>query len=316
MLTTLNASLEPMLVLFLCIIIGYILAKAKLVPDDSATVLSKLEYYVFGPALTFNTLSKNCSLESIKSEYILIFYCAIALLFSVAIAYLLSRLFTKDSYQKNIYAYALTIGNFGYLGQPVILALFGDEMLYKYLIFCLPLYVLTYTWGVAILIPSKRTVAKFNLIKNVFKFPMIAMLIGIMVGLLNIRQYFPEFLSTTIGNLGDCMGPVAMVLLGLVIGKYNLIKLLLNLKVYIVSLLRLVILPTVIIASLWLLGANETALTLCLFSFGAPIGLNTIVYPASVGADTSTGASMAVISHAFSIIALPVMYALFTVIFN
>lgn len=316
MLTTFNASLSPMLVLFTCIIIGYILAKLKLIPEESATVLSKLEYYVFGPALTFNTLCKNCTVESISKEYSLVIYAAVAIVLSVSLAYLISRFLSKDKYQRNIFNYALTLGNFGYMGQPVILALFGDEMLYKYLIFCLPLYVITYTWGVAILIPSKRASVKFKLLSDILKFPFITLLVGIIFGLLGIRQYFPEFLSTTIGNLGGCMGPVAMVLLGLVVGKYNILKLLCNVKVYITTVLRLFIIPTFLVAVLWLLGANETAMVLCLFGFGTPIGLNTIVYPASVGADTSTGASMATISHALAIISLPLMYSLFKVIFS
>lgn len=316
MVTTFNASLSPMLVLFCCIVVGYVLSKLKLIPDDSATVLSKLEYYVFGPALTFNSLSKNCTVKSISQEYVLIIYAAVALLISIGLAYLLSNLFSKDKYQKNIYSYALTFGNFGYMGQPIILALFGDEMLYKYLIFCIPLNIIVYTWGVAILIPSKTKAGKFKLLRDILKFPFIAMLFGIIFGLLNIRQYFPEFLSTTIGNLGGCMGPIAMVLLGLVIGKYDFIKLILNVRVYIVTVLRLFIIPALLISVLWLLRANETALLLCLFAFGTPMGLNTIVYPASIGADTSTGASMSTISHAVSVITLPVMYALFTLIFN
>ena len=59
MLTTFTAALSPMLVLFTCIIVGFVLAKLKLIPEESAMVLSKLEYYVFGPALTFNTLAEN-----------------------------------------------------------------------------------------------------------------------------------------------------------------------------------------------------------------------------------------------------------------
>jgi len=314
MLETFNASLSPMLVLFTCIIIGYVLAKLKLIPDESATVLSRLEYYVFAPALTFNTLSKNCTVKSISKEYSLVIYAAISVTIAVAFAYLISRFLTKDKYQRNIFNYALTFGNYGYMGQPIILALFGDEMLYRYLVFSIPLNIVTYTWGVAMLIPSKTTSAKFKFLKDVLKFPFISLLVGIIFGILGIRQYFPEFLSTTIGNLGGCMGPVAMVLLGLVVGKYDILKLLLNIKVYIATVLRLFILPAIFILILWLLKAPYTTMILCLVAFGTPMGLNTIVYPASVGADTSTGASMATISHALSIISLPLIYSLFNAI--
>ena len=45
------------------------------------------------------------------------------------------------------------------------------------------------------------------------------------------------------------------------------------------------------------IGADKGALYLTLIAFGTPLGLNTVVFPAAYGGDTSTGASMAMISH-------------------
>ena len=38
-----SATLSPMLVMFLCMVIGFILNKKKLCPENTTTVLSKLE---------------------------------------------------------------------------------------------------------------------------------------------------------------------------------------------------------------------------------------------------------------------------------
>lgn len=40
-----------------------------------------------------------------------------------------------------------------------------------------------------------------------------------------------------------------------------------------------------------------------------PLGLNTVVFPAAYGGDTTPGASMALISHLMSIITIPIMFA-------
>jgi len=42
-----------------------------------------------------------------------------------------------------------------------------------------------------------------------------------------------------------------------------------------------------------------------------PLGLNTVVVPAAYGKDTSVAAGMALISHAISIITIPVILTLF-----
>ena len=91
-------------------------------------------------------------------------------------------------------------------------------------------------------------------------------------------------------------------------------------KVYVASLLRLIILPTVIIAALFGfkellnlifdLSISNTVLFLCFFAVGAPLGLNTVVFPEAYGGNPKTGASMAMISHTLSVITIPLMYAI------
>ena len=108
------------------------------------------------------------------------------------------------------------------------------------------------------------------------------------------------------------MGPLAMVLTGFVIGGYDLKALLKNRRVYIATVLRLFVLPTLFVGVLLLLKANSVTLICTLFAFGTPLGLNTVVFPAAYGGDTSTGASMAMISHTLCVISIPLMYALLT----
>lgn len=108
-------------------------------------------------------------------------------------------------------------------------------------------------------------------------------------------------------------GPVAMVLAGFVIGGYNLKELISNKKVYVVTFFRLIVIPAVIMLVLKLLGTNDEIMTLALIAFATPLGLNTIVYPAAYGGDTKTGAAMAMVSHAVSVITIPVTYLIFIV---
>jgi predicted permease len=42
-----------------------------------------------------------------------------------------------------------------------------------------------------------------------------------------------------------------------------------------------------------------------------PLGLNTVVIPAAYGRDTSVAAGMALVSHVFSLVTVPLMLMLF-----
>ncbi len=305
-----TATLSPMLMMFACMVIGFILNKKKLCPDNTTTVLSKLETYVLAPALTINTFSKYCTVASLSAQYKMILYCLLALAVAIALSFLLAPAFTGKGYNRNIYRYALTFGNFGFMGNAIVPAIFGDEALYSYMLFTLPLSLAVYTWGIASLIP--KTNGNQNPLKNLLNPSVFAVVIGAVIGLTGIYDYVPNFVFSTLSSLGACMGPIAMVLTGFLIGNYSFKSLLSDKKIYIAAVLRLFILPALFVILLKLLGADNTTLIMCLFGFATPLGLNTVVFPAAYGGDTATGASMAMISHTVCVVTIPVMYALLT----
>ncbi len=312
MLETFLATLSPMLVMFLCIALGYGLKAGKIAPDNTPRVLSTLETYVLLPALTVNTFSKYCTVSSLTqyAPMLLISLCVMAL--AIAIAIFLSRFFTKDSYVQNVYKYALAFGNISFMGSAIIPEIFGEEMLYLYMLFTLPLSIAIYTWGYAILIP--KTAVTGSPWKRLINPVTIASVAGIVMGVTGVYGYLPGFVTSTLGNLQSCMGPLAMILTGFVIGQQPLKNMLTNKKVYLATALRLLVFPWVFTLLLWVLGIDRTTLTLCMCAYSLPLGLNTVVFPAAYGGDTSTGAAMATVSHTLCIVTIPLMYALFSLL--
>jgi predicted permease len=324
MFTTFYATLTPMLMLFLCMILGFVCKKTKITPDNTATVLSKLENYILVPALIIHTFMTYCNVASIRAQYKLILYSALALAIALAIAFPLSRAFAgKDAYRRNIYKYALTFGNFSFMGNAIVPAIMGEEALYYYMLYILPLNIAVYTWGVIILIPREAKAredgqapslikaAMKNLLNPIF----ISILVGVVLGLCNVKPFLERnvpFVTNTVSSLAACMGPLAMVLTGFVIGGYRLPTLMKNGRVYLASALRLIVLPILFIAVLYFLGADKMTLLLTMFAFGTPLGLNTVVFPAAYGGDTACGASMAMISHTLCVVTIPLLYTVLT----
>ena len=121
------------------------------------------------------------------------------------------------------------------------------------------------------------------------------------------------------------MGPVAMLLAGFTIAGYKTREIVTDKKVYLASLLRLTVLPTIIIAALF--GIKEfaniafgmdidnTVLHLAFFAFAMPLGMNTIVFPEAYGGNPKTGASMVLVSSVLGVLTIPLMYSLMSLIF-
>lgn len=329
MIQTFLATLFPMLMLFLFIVLGFLLYKLKLLPENSAKVLAKLETYLFVPCLTFSSLFKVFNLKTLTTHAINIVITIVAVMVALAISYLLVRFFVKDkkNYQRNVFLYALAIANIGYMGDPVVLAIFGETGLAYYKIACLPFNIIIYTWGISILIPAGEK--KTHPLKNLINFPTISLLIALVVGITGLGGLIYSkswFLTDAIDSLASCMGPVAMLIAGITIARFNVKNMLTNKKVYVASLLRLLIIPSIIIAVLFglkelvnlIFGLNisNDVLFLILVMTATPLGMNTIVFPEAYGGDPSTGASMTMISHTLCIITIPIMFALMSLVFG
>ena len=85
------------------------------------------------------------------------------------------------------------------------------------------------------------------------------------------------------------MSPLAMLLTGFVIGGYSLKTLASDKKVYLASVIRLIILPSVFMAVLLLLKTDKDIIRVALCATAMPLGLNTVVFPAAYGGDTTPG---------------------------
>lgn len=99
----LSTTLGQMVVLFLLILIGFLLAKLKAVPENTAVVLSKLENNLFVPALVMGTFVSNFTVEKLGIAWKLFFISFIICFIMMALAIIVAKCCSKDEYIRNIY---------------------------------------------------------------------------------------------------------------------------------------------------------------------------------------------------------------------
>ena len=212
--------LNQMIFLFAFIIIGFILSKWKFLPDNSATVLSKLENFVLVPALVLGTFIKNCNLSVLSSMWkILLLGFALVALF-IAVSLLLAKVCFKEKYLQKIATYGLAFSNFGFMGNAVMSAVF-PEIFFEYTIFTLPFWFMIYLWGAPVLLIAGSSegekVPLKQRLKSFLNPMLIAMFIGLIIGLTGLGPHIPDAIVDVIDVSGSCMSPLAMLLTGLTI---------------------------------------------------------------------------------------------------
>lgn len=331
MITTFLATLNPMLTLFICIVVGFVLSKTKILPASASSVMAKLEVWVFCPALSFYTMAQYFTVDNIGEHATnVVIALLVVSIIVLPFAYLLSSLFVrKNVYERNVYRYAMAFSNMGYLGDPVVQSMLGDSGLAFYKMYTLPMSLVIYTWGVSTLVPSDAQ-RKKNVLLNLLNAPTIAMVLGMIVGITGAGSFVlgipnSNFFGSTLSALKACMGPVAMLIAGVTIARFPIKPMLTNVKVYLATAVRMIILPAITVAVVYLLitlakvafglAIGNMVLHLAYFCSGCALGLNTVVFPEAYGGDPSTGASMAMISHTLCVVVIPLMYALVCLLF-
>jgi len=304
-----SATLNQMAFLFTFIVIGYILSKLKVVQENSEAVLSRLENYVFIPALVLGTFINNFTAEKLSTSWKLILGCFVLEAIVIGVSIAAVKLISKDKYIQNIYLYGLCFSNFSFMGNAVVSTLFPDVFL-EYIVFTLVLWTLIYIWGApSLLIGGSETKGIKDRLKSFLNPMFVCMVIGMLIGIFKIPM--PDFVDTAISATSGCMSPVAMLLTGMTIAKIDIKKVLKVKSIYVVSFLRLIVYPLLFIGFLMLVPMNKTFAICAVASLAMPLGLKTIVIPAAYGKDTTTASGMALISHILAIITIPVIFLIF-----
>ena len=279
--------LEQVSLLMLFALIGFLLCRFKKADSRYSKLLSTLEYYIFLPATVFNTFSNNFNPVYLREKYFYLLVSAVILILSLLLSRPISRLLSKDAYQRNLLSYSIATPNYGYFGLALASGLYGETMLMNVLMFALPITCFTSTLGYCML---TKTPLRLKKLLNPI---MLAALCGAVVGFCGMK--LPGVALSFLGKAAGCMSPVGLLLTGMVISEYKLGELLRSKAVYAVALLRLVLIPAAVMAALLALKLESIVLPAVLVT-AMPCGLNTIVYPRLIGEDCKTGAAIAFIT--------------------
>ena len=254
----------------------------------------------------FQLLLKN--LKILAKEAKMLLWSTLILVISAIAAFFIAKLFSKEKNTAMVYTYAFTIPNIAYIGYPLMSAVFGYDMMFEFMVFALPFQVYIYSIAMYMLNPKHE----FNL-KTLLNPSLLALIIGALWGILDLP--IPSIAQNILDLASACMAPMAMLLTGFVLSRRPILSLVKNPKMYIASILRLIVLPVVFAGLLYLFGADNKTVMLCACLLCLPMGLNNIVFPEAFGGDSTTGAQSCFVCNILGLFTVPVMFTLISKLF-
>ena len=102
--------------------------KRHILPEDGAVNPFETEANIILPALILNTFISKCTPYVISGKLPFIIWGTVLAVVSVILAVVLAVPFAPKGALRNIYKYSIAIANSGFMGNAVMLGVFGEDM--------------------------------------------------------------------------------------------------------------------------------------------------------------------------------------------
>lgn len=230
--------------LFLIIASGFLLVRLKLLKGEDSRPLSVLCIYLIVPCVIIRSFQIELT-EEVRNGFLLAVAAAVLVhLCLLAISFILGKTTNLTAVERASMVYS----NSGNLIIPLVTAIIGQEwVIYASAFLCVQL-LFFWTHGQGLLSGQKGVQWK-KLLTNL---NLIAILIGFLLMVLHIQ--LPEVVFTAVDHLAVLIGPVSMIMIGMLLAEADLKSITVSPRVYLISLVRLVAAPLLILFILKLSG--------------------------------------------------------------
>ena len=295
-------TVNQLITMFFFMGIGYFFSKKKIFEQDAGATLSKLLVNVFLPAMVLRSFSSGFTVSVVRDKLLIILFSCAVLAITTVLAVVLSRFFSKNPDTRGIYIYSFAIPNLGYMGYPLVQAIFPDSFLDTQ-VYCFSYSIFIYTVGIYLLTTNKKISFKSLLSPS-----LVAVFAGAVLGLMNFKM--PALVDRILLSADNCVAPAAMILTGTVFARINLKSVFSDWRSYVSSLIRLLIIPILALFIFRALGLPNTWIIPSVVILAMPFGANSVVFPEAYGGDAISGAKVCFMSTILSLLTIPVVFAL------
>ena len=292
--------LKQTLIMLILMLVGALSAKTGLISSAANKDLSKFILQVVNPVVIFMSYQTELKPELVKKLLLTFGLSALAMAVMLAGAYLFIR--PKNGKNTEIERFSSIYSNCGFMGIPLVNALFGMEGVFCLTAFITVFNLTVWTHGV-ILITGEKDVKS---VLKVLRSPtMIAIGLGLLAFFLKIR--LPEIPSKALGYISELNTPLAMVVSGVTISETNLLSIVKKVSIYKVCFSKLILLPFILSVIFLAFPVDEQVKMTVLVAAAAPPAAMCTLLCVRSGKDSLYASEIFTAGTILSVITLPIV---------
>lgn len=151
--------LQQMIVMFLMMAVGYLCYRRQILTEEVSRKVSAIVVNVANPCMILSSALTDQQMQG-KELVQTLAIVVMMYVFLLVMAQLLPRILCIQKESRGAYAAMTVFANIGFMGFPVLAAMYGNGALLYGAVFQIPFNILIYTYGVAVLTRKPGACAK------------------------------------------------------------------------------------------------------------------------------------------------------------
>ncbi len=302
--------------MFFVIVIGYIARRLKLVGESSSKLMSDLIIRVGQPFMIISAVLGIPYSASNLREGGLILLVALVVHIVAAVLALGATFRIKDAAQRRLTEFAATFANCGFMGFPLLKAVFGDIGLFWGSFFVIIFNLVCWTYGQYVLSRAGSALVKIKPLNIFINYGTVPCILGLLLYVLRVGDMLPPVAFQAMDYLGSICTPLSLLVVGGLLASLPLGKLITEPKIYLLCALKLFLLPLVCGTVLAFIGFSREMSMFGAIMAAMPTAANTAIFAESYGINPPYAAHTVGVTTLFSVITIPVSLHFVSLIFN
>ena len=295
---------NQIILMFCLMLVGVLINKFKFMHAQTSNDLTNILLYIVSPCLIINAFEQKYSASRIN-QFILV---AIGILVFYVIAIIVSKLIfgrLKNENLRRITQYGSVYSNAGFMGIPLISALFGSNGVFFAVVSLAGFNIFSWTHGVSLFRDKDEKIDFKEIILNP---NIIAIVVGLLMFVFSLR--LPGTINTVVKYVGSINTPLSMIVIGNSLANIKFSRDMLDKNIGLTLILRNLILPIIMVFLLKYLGVTGIAYYTTIIMTACPVAGIVVLFTLQAHGDAGPAISLMSISTILSLVTIPLIFAI------
>lgn len=301
---------QKIAVMFLMMLCGFAVVRLGLMKAEDSKILTQLSVYIIIPCMVIDAFQIECTPDRLHDFLVMLLASALAHALFITCTMLLKRPLKL----RRVEQLSMIYPNCGNLILPLVAWVFGDEMVFFATPYVCLQTVMIWTHGRALICSGQ---GKFDPKKIFLNINVICTLVGLALFVFKIE--LPSVVAGACDTLGGTIGPVSMLLTGMLIGGADLKRVFSQPRNYLICALRLIVFPVLLILVIRLTGLAKLASSpavpmITLLAASAPSATTVTNLAQVYDSDPEIAATVNIITMVLCILTMPLINLLYQLV--